>query len=403
MDSFCQGLSAIVGSEGVISQTELLAIAGRSPKIGVAPQSEEEISALLEQANGCKAPVVVWGGGTEAQVGRSALDRYDWTLCMNRMDSLVDYQPADLVVTAQAGMNLKTLQSVLSEYQQTLPWNPPQPERSTLGGIIASARSGSWRFGHGVPRDRLLAMRAVRGDGMAFKSGAKVVKSVAGFDIHRLFCGSRGTLGIITEVTLKVAPLPERSELWGMAVEHYESAEAALSEWMAMAILPDSLDLLNPDCAARVGLPAKITLLARFSGFEEAVRWQTNHLKERGYALQLMPEEVEVLLQDIPVSGDPLLHLRLSLKSSDTAAWMDILEGTGILYAHAGSGILHAMAWEETQAHRLAEYAFANAPRWLTLRAREPFHHIAPWKPDAHSRALTQRIKSQFDPQSILL
>src|SRR5687768_15255673 len=123
------------------------------------------------------------------------------------MDAVVAHHPADLIVTVQAGVRLAELQEVLAASGQTLPlWHPDPDVR--VGDLVDAGWLGLGRRLFGRLRDRVLEIRAVTGDGLSIRGGAKVVKNVTGFDLPRLFCGAGGRLGVLTEMTLKVAPLP---------------------------------------------------------------------------------------------------------------------------------------------------------------------------------------------------
>lgn len=237
-----QGLHAIVGTEGVYPVSELYELGQCLPATVVAPASEAEVAALIEYAIGTHLPFVVAGGTTHLSALLPPEGTW-WVMSTARLKGVVDYSPADLVITLRSGTTLAEAQQVLAEHYQYLPWNPPLPEQATIGGIVASNRAGSWRFRFGTPRDPLLAVRAVRGDGVAFKSGAKVVKSVAGYDIHRLLCGSWGTLSVLTEITLKVYPLPRVREAVGWYGE-WETLEPTLAELLRSPLRPDGISVI---------------------------------------------------------------------------------------------------------------------------------------------------------------
>ncbi len=246
-----EGLHAIVGSEGIGTLREEYCVGGCTPLTVVAPCSEAEVVALIQHAQGQRLPFLVAGGGTHLSYLAPPISPW-WLMSTARLKGVVDYSPADLVITLRAGTTLAEAQQVLAEHHQYLPWNPPLPDQATIGGIVASNRAGSWRFRYGTPRDPLLAVRAVRGDGVAFKSGAKVVKSVAGYDLHRLLCSSWGTLAVLTEITLKVYPKPRVSRAVGWFVE-WESLEPTLAELMRSPLRPDGISVVIVGRGERAG------------------------------------------------------------------------------------------------------------------------------------------------------
>src|SRR5262249_36061141 len=141
---------------------------------------------------------------------------------------LIDYPFADMTITAEAGMTLAALSEILASKQQRLLVEAPFPERATLGGIYATNTSGPRRFGAGRPRDQIIGVSFVTSDGTVVKGGGRVVKNVAGYDLPKLLTGSMGTLGIITQLTLKVRPIPEKSAIVWASFRSARAASEAL-------------------------------------------------------------------------------------------------------------------------------------------------------------------------------
>jgi hypothetical protein len=237
-----EGLYAIVGSDGRGALEANYRLDDAAPFAVVAPASESEVCALMEYTYAMRTPCLVAGSGTYL-THLTPPDRAWWLLSTRRLNRVIDYSPQDLVLTVGAGMTLHAVQELLREHRQYLPWNPALPAQATIGGIVSSNRAGSWRYRFGTPRDRLLAIRAVTPDGVAFKSGAKVVKSVAGYDIHRLLCGAWGTLAVLTEITLKVQPIPQQFEAVGWQTT-WDALEPTLAELMQMPLQPDGISVL---------------------------------------------------------------------------------------------------------------------------------------------------------------
>ena len=132
----------------------------------------------------------------------------DLILSTRRMAKMIRHEPADLVATAEAGITLNDFQRQLAERGQWLPVDPPDDGTATLGGIVAAGLGGPLTSGYGALRSFVIGLRAVLADGRSIKAGGKVVKNVAGYDLCKLFTGSCGSLGVITEVTFKLRPLP---------------------------------------------------------------------------------------------------------------------------------------------------------------------------------------------------
>jgi len=398
-----EGLQAIVGTEGVLNERTQYAIGGHVPATVVAPQNEQEAAALIEYATGHRLPFVIAGGATHL----SALappKPYAWTLCTRRLNRVVDYSPADLVITVEAGLRLSEVQTVLNAHGQHLPWDIALPQEATIGGIVASGRSGAWRLRHGTPPDRLLAMRAIRGDGVPFKSGAKVVKSVAGYDLHRLLCGSWGTLAVITEITLKVAPLPETRQAVRWRMSDWKNVEPTLAQLMQAPLQPDRIDLVLldaslPEWSSRDEHPP--FFVAEFSGTQTGVEWQIRWLQTHGFDIEPVSTEALTQLRDWLAPRQHLLLIKLLMRSSEIADWMArlaALEGCA-LYAHAGSGVLYVACETEPAALSLLQ-TLQHAPlKWHALQLPSTARALLPTR---HPSPIDTRLKQAFDPLNLM-
>jgi glycolate oxidase subunit GlcD len=174
----------------------------------LSPADEEEACDMVQSAFMENLALAPEGGGRRADCG-NALDAAAIPLRSARLSALIDYDPANQVVTAGAGMKLAALQEILSAHNQWLPIRPPLAEGCTLGGMAALGACGPERLRYGAPRDLLLGLRFVSGKGARISAGGKVVKNVAGYDVTRLMSGSMGTLGFLTELTFRVLSFSE--------------------------------------------------------------------------------------------------------------------------------------------------------------------------------------------------
>jgi glycolate oxidase FAD binding subunit len=134
------------------------------------------------------------------------LRRVDVVLSLDRMQRIIDYSPPDLTATVEAGVTLADFNEVTVRERQWLPLDPPGLRQASLGAIASHNSSGALRLGYGTPRDYVIGLKLVHADGTESKSGGKVVKNVAGYDMNKLYVGSYGTLAIITELTFKLRP-----------------------------------------------------------------------------------------------------------------------------------------------------------------------------------------------------
>jgi FAD/FMN-containing dehydrogenase len=169
------------------------------------PQSTEQLAELMAVNNrrGEKIPAVELGS----------------------MTRVLEFTPEDMTVTVEAGISLERLQQALIQHRQWLPIDPPRAERTSIHDILSMNLCGPRRFGYGMIRDHLIGMKAVLADGRVIKSGGKVVKNVAGYDLAKLFIGARDTLGIIVEATFKVRPLPETEQILFLEAEPAQTGE----------------------------------------------------------------------------------------------------------------------------------------------------------------------------------
>lgn len=201
--------------------TAELAVDGLLPSSVSVPESVDELAAALAVANEHGAAVVPWGGGRHMSLG-NAPARYDIALRTTKLARVLEHEPADLTITAEAGITFGWLQAVLAERGQFLPIDAPAD--ATVGGVLAAGVSGPSRHAYGLPRDWLIGGRMALADGTVIKGGGRVVKNVAGYDMPKLAIGSLGTLSVIVEATVKVAPLPAAQET---LLAPFSSLEAA--------------------------------------------------------------------------------------------------------------------------------------------------------------------------------
>ncbi|MFC4005654.1 FAD-binding oxidoreductase [Nonomuraea purpurea] len=183
------------------------AVGGVRPRWVALPESVEEIAAVLRGCAERDLAVVPAGGGTKLHWGRPP-ERCDVLLDLCCMNEIIEHAAGDLVVRAQAGVTMDALAAALADKGQELALDVPFAEGATVGGTLAAALPGPRAFRYGTARDLLIGITVVLPDGTIAKSGGKVVKNVAGYDLGKLFTGSYGTLGVIAEATFRLHPLP---------------------------------------------------------------------------------------------------------------------------------------------------------------------------------------------------
>jgi glycolate oxidase subunit GlcD len=255
--------------------------------VTVLPASVEEACEAMRIAAGENLAVVPSGAGLWLERRRGLTPERRVVISTRRLNRIVEHSPADLVVTAEAGVPLSGLNAELSRSGQWLPLDPPDDGRATAGGVVAAGACGALGAAYGPPRAHLLGVRAVLSDGRAIRAGGRVVKNVAGYDLSKLFAGSRGTLCLLTELTFKLRPRPERDATLVVRGEDATTLLAASRRLLAGSLLPAAAELLSPRAAASADLGGGRghALLARFAGTGAAVTWQI------GRAISLLPAE----------------------------------------------------------------------------------------------------------------
>ena len=248
-------------------------IASLDSAVIVSPASTEEIAEVLKLAHAEGWRVLPAGAMTwlDPQAKAAANIIVETT----RLNEIVEHEPADLIAIAQAGVKLVDFNAKLAENGQWLPLDPPDDGRATLGGIVATGAGGAQQFGYGRPRGSVIGMKVVLADGTVIKPGGRVVKNVAGYDLCKLFTGSFGTLGVITEINFKLRPRPAREATViarGEINELLASARAVLDA----RLFPVAGEVLSPDLATQLGLAGDRdpVLLIRFAGNEKGVAYQ---------------------------------------------------------------------------------------------------------------------------------
>lgn len=284
-------LETLLGAESVgASGTDAWAVDGLAPAAVIRPADAEQIAAVLRLCAECGAAVVPWGGGTAMSVG-NVPRAVDIVLRTDRLSAVVEHDHANLTATVQAGITLGALGAELATHNQFLPLEPPHAEAATAGGAVAVNLNGPRRIRYGGARDLVIGLRAALPDGSVIRAGGKTVKNVAGYEMGRLFVGSLGTLGVLTELTFKVSPLPEMSRTVTAWSRDPADLINVVDRLFASALTPSAVALVNAAAARALGRDAW-GLLVRAEGVEPAV---ARHERDLGGWASAAGLEVEVL------------------------------------------------------------------------------------------------------------
>ena len=387
------------------------------------PADAEEVRRTVAWAAADGVPLEILGAGTKRGFGHPVAAGH--RLELGRLAGIVAYEPAELVLTARAATSLAEIDSMLRQSRQQLAFEPPDlgpllgagPERATLGGVLAANLSGPRRILAGAARDHALGVAFVSGRGEAVKAGGRVVKNVTGYDVTKLLCGSWGTLGVMTEVTVKVLPAPERTRtvlVAGLdpvaAVRCLGAALASPHEVSAAAHLPAAAAARSavsyvasagaPVTAVRVeGPPVSVAarndalraLFAPFGLVEELHSHNSAAFWRELRDASLVPAEAPSVwrLSLPPASGGRVL---VALEGEGAQGWLDW--GGGLLWLAAPEAAAGAV-------RRAAQEAGGHA---TLVRAGDSLKAaVGVFQPQPAARAaLSRRIREGFDPRGIL-
>ncbi|MBN2578172.1 MAG: FAD-binding oxidoreductase [Pirellulales bacterium] len=387
------------------------------------PGDAAEVADVVRNAGKARTAVYPLGGGTQMHYGMPP-SRPGVGVSLEKMNRLVDYPVADLTVTVEAGMTFAALSEVLAKNRQRLPLDVPWPEKATLGGLTSVGGSGPRRFGYGSLRDYLLGFTAVDGQGTVFSGGGRVVKNAAGYNLPRLMAGSLGTLGVLTQLTFWVRPVPERAGILACDVPDWATGEKLLADLLCSPVRPVAIDLLLGPArqqAPLLGPKAAGSAACLYVGFEGAaaeVPWMLETLRAEWSAAGVTAIssvaddsvarfwhwqtefQAQALIRVLP---SKLVGLLESVKNIVPAC---------SLIAHAGHGEVRLAAPVEAASCRFPTMfraqlrplvaSLGGALTVLSCSADAGWSREDVWGPRGDAFAVMQALKDRFDPENIL-
>jgi glycolate oxidase FAD binding subunit len=389
----------------------------------LSPTDEAGVEAAVADASAEREPLLVSGNGTKSGMLRPV--QAARSLSTRQLSGVTLYSPQELVITARAGTPLAEIEAVVAERGQHIIAEPPDlsllfgsSDPQTIGGIIATNLSGPRRVAWGAMRDHLLGIRAVTGRGEAIHSGGRVLKNVTGLDLCKLLAGSHGTLGIITEVTLKVLPAPEAVGTLVLpnldAMDGVRSLSAALGSPYSVS----AAAWLPRDAAARVpelaGFGSSVALV-RIEDFAASVTYRALRLRDDlGHpAAHVLDDGTSRAvwrsvrdLVPLPLAADDAVW-RVSVRpSAGPAVFQTLTDAFGARgFLDWGGGLAWIAGPATSEAHAAVEAtASAAGGVWMLMRAPEPFRatvQVLPPEPEP-LKSITQRVKAALDPHAIL-
>jgi glycolate oxidase FAD binding subunit len=449
-------LESLMASGGFSAEPAKLAeyaVDGITPAAVARPTSAEEVVEIVKFAAAEGLALIPCGAHTKIGIGMPPT-RYDVAVDLTRMDKIAAYDPEDLTLSVEPGVLLRNLQRELGQKGQMLPLGAPFMTRATVGGTVASGVDGPLRLFYGTAREFNLGIEFVTGDGVAGKSGGRVVKNVSGYDLHKLMIGSLGTLGILTKVNFRTFPAPENVRAF---IAHFPAVEdtAAFRDKMATSLLrPLTFEILSPQIAALFesaaagkieANPLPAGLLSRTSwmvatGFsgnsavldrcEREVRSMAEgagatHLAKRGTddrpadlaaAFGRKREFIPIALESSPactimkVSVVPE-HLEHALAAMKHAAedhslpWGALARGVGVIYlallpAERDQKSLNCvLATTNRIQEDCAQLAGHSTIPWCPSEWKSA---LRLWGPERADLALMRKVKNVFDPRGTL-
>ncbi|PSB02221.1 FAD-binding oxidoreductase [Merismopedia glauca] len=382
-----------------------------SPPVAIVyPKTTQELAEVMTLASDRSWQVLPCGNGSKISWG-GLVHPVKIAIATTKLNHLIEHAIGDLTVTVEAGIKFSDLQKQLATANQFLPLDPAYPETATIGGIIATADTGSLRHRYGGVRDLLIGFSFVRADGKIAKAGGRVVKNVAGYDLMKLFTGSYGTLGIISQVTFRVYPLPPASTTVLLSGEK-EGIDQALRAVVASALTPTSLDLISPNLSTQLGFAKQMGLILRFQSIPASVQQQAAITLEISQKLGLKGLNLESqdeanlwhrLPQQIWNNADGTATIaKIGVKPAKAVEAIASHASIGLIHAGKGIGLLRF-----TDAERLSTMRdnCENQGGFLTLLEAPATvkHKIDAWGSDrSNSINLMRIIKQKFDPQHLL-
>jgi glycolate oxidase FAD binding subunit len=397
------------------------AIGGLTPAFVASPASTLEASALLAAAFSVGLAVVPRGAGTGLSWGAPPA-ACDLVVDLGAMDQVIEHAAGDLVARVQAGATIGQLASVLAAAGQELALDAPA--EATVGGVIAAGMAGPRRFRYGAPRDLLIGLTVVRADGVIAHSGGKVVKNVAGYDLGKLFAGSQGTLGLITEATFRLHPLP--SAVAYVTAEFGSSARAgaaaAAVAAAGSALVPSAVELDWPGGAQRA-LRVGVLLEGTEIGVAERAKQMSELLGAGGasgtsVSGSSVSDAAPARWGQLP---SPSIVIRVAFWAGKLAGVLDALAAAGAtaevrpaISGPAGAGLLYACLDPGTRSDAAATFVQELRGR-LTSGGGDPRGSVTVLAAELEvmaacgaygasgaevpGAALMRAVKDQFDPE----
>ena len=377
----------------------------------IAIRTEAEVVDAVLSARARSRTLEILGSGTKRSYGRPVA--CDDVLEVSGLRGIVAYEPAELILTVLPGTPVADIVGLLAEKSQRLGFEPADwgpllgapANGATIGGVLSADANGSAAIRYGRARDSLLGFRAVNGWGEAYKAGGQVVKNVTGFDLPKLMCGAMGTLGVLTEVTLRVYPKPPQSVALIARDMNLEEGLAVLRrvwqsplETTGLAYVPASAPL------ARMGYIGEGAAFVRLEGEHEPLKEKIAALLAIAPRMQEIETSnlFEAIANGAALAGKDCDVWRVSVPQTEAASILRQTESPLFNVDWAGGAFWIGLeaGGNGARLRTLCEQAGGYAT--LVKADEDTRRRVAPFTPEPTARrALTKAVKAAFDPQNI--
>lgn len=362
----------------------------------------DQIRETIRAAASLGRPLRIAGAATWLDAGRPV--RATNTLSLSGFSGVVDYVPGDLTLTVRAGTTLSEIQQITGEHGQWFPLAPFGNPDGTIGATVATSSWGPLAHGFGTARDLVLGIELVTGEGRVVRGGGRVVKNVAGFDLVRLVTGSWGTLGVISEVTLRLHSLPKVPLTLAVMVPADErQLRDRLRALYALPIHAYAMELIDSRLASRLDLPPRQAMLVHLGGSEQSVSAQRAALAALG-GVEEVTTSVWNSFRHADGSGTAVMRLS-GLPTALADTWLHVqraIQHVDGAYAHASisRGVVRCIL-PQSASEELASLALPG----IAARAvyeRLPNEMWSRLSPSVTSDRISRGIRQVFDPSGIL-
>ncbi|AXF55224.1 FAD-binding oxidoreductase [Salicibibacter kimchii] len=393
---------------------------GNEGRQRVSPTTPEEVADIIKRANDRNETVIPVGGGTKQGFGGEG-DEADILLSMENLNQVIEYSPGDMTMTVQAGTTMEKINETARAEQQMVPLDPSYPSQATIGGVVAANDSGPKRMAYGSARDHVIGLRVADPNGEILRSGGKVVKNVAGYDMNKLLVGSMGTLGMITEVTLKLRPYPKYTSMCVLTFPDEAATRDVkpfLSKLLDTHLEPITLEYMEPNMSERLFHKRGYSLAITFEDVKKAVdvqeKWVREHMPNTAELTVYHDNEVEEFWRTFAdLTFAEAVHIKIGSKNMQVLDHIHhckrLQEGRDVhVFAHGGAG--HGISRVYASGDGVQSFVEdlrlrCEQSKGYAILTHAPFEvrtSIGVWGATPGYFSILTGIKEQLDPKGIL-